>query len=64
MPLQQIEPRRLYRQIADQLRKQGRKVYMISFTNAVCCQLAEAITVHKFCSMAYRGELETPATVI
>ena len=51
-------------QIAEQLRKQGRKVYMISFTSAVCCQLAEAVTVHKFCNMAYRGELETPATVI
>ena len=51
-------------QIAEKLRQQGRKVYMISFTNAVCCQLAEAVTVHKFCNMAYRGELETPATVI
>ena len=51
-------------QIADQKRKNGKKVYMIAFTNAVCCQLAEAITVHKFLRLAYRGDLETPCTVI
>ena len=50
--------------IAEEKRRQGKKVYMISFTNAVCCQLAEAVTVHKFLRLAYRGDLETPCTVI
>ena len=51
-------------QIAKRLRDQGKKCYMVAFTNAVCCQLSEAVTMHKFCNMAYKGELENGATVI